>query len=110
MVAVPTFLLASVLQNGCHRYLSSLKKYSLPENGLFRHIVCPHYTCECVLYAALALGAAPEGRLLNRTLLCALVFAATNLGVTAKRTKDWYAAKFGPDKVAGIWAMIPFVF
>ncbi|KAJ4304404.1 hypothetical protein N0V88_002017 [Collariella sp. IMI 366227] len=45
-----------------------------------------------------------------RTLLCALIFVAVNLGVTASGTRKWYADKFGTGPVANKWNMIPFVF
>lgn len=46
----------------------------------------------------------------NRTLICAVLFVAVNLGVTAKGTKKWYGEKFGVEKVQGKWRMIPGVF
>ncbi|RCI15245.1 hypothetical protein L249_6465 [Ophiocordyceps polyrhachis-furcata BCC 54312] len=104
------FLVAWLEQNRCHRYLASLPKYTLPDRGLFRGIVCPHYTCECVIYIALAFVAAPSGRLFNPTLLCVEAFVVANLGVTARGTKQWYAQKFGREKVVGRWNMIPLVF
>ncbi|KAI1393458.1 uncharacterized protein F4822DRAFT_13814 [Hypoxylon trugodes] len=110
ILGVLIFLSSWVMQYRCHRYLARLKKYSLPEDGLFRYLVCPHYTCECVLYASLALVAAPKDQLYNRTLVCAVLFVAVNLGVTAKGTKKWYGEKFGREKVQGKWAMIPGIF
>ncbi|RDA82514.1 hypothetical protein CP532_1654 [Ophiocordyceps camponoti-leonardi (nom. inval.)] len=104
------FLVAWLGQNSCHRHLASLPKYTLPDRGLFRSIVCPHYTCECVVYLALAFVAAPSGRLFNPTLLCVVAFVVTNLGITARGTKQWYAQKFGREKVAGRWNMIPLVY
>ncbi|RDA90298.1 hypothetical protein CP533_3336 [Ophiocordyceps camponoti-saundersi (nom. inval.)] len=104
------FLAAWVGQNRCHHHLASLRKYTLPHQGLFRFIISPHYTCECLVYLALAFVAAPSGSLFNPTLLCALAFVVTNLGVTARGTKRWYAQKFGQEKVVGRWNMIPFVF
>ncbi|KAI1414654.1 hypothetical protein F5Y13DRAFT_13163 [Hypoxylon sp. FL1857] len=104
------FLASWSMQYRCHSYLSRLKKYSLPDDGLFQYLVCPHYTCECALYLSLALVAAPKGQLYNRTLICAVLFVAVNLGVTANGTKKWYAEKFGHEKVQGKWSMIPGVF
>jgi 3-oxo-5-alpha-steroid 4-dehydrogenase 3 len=109
-VAVPAFLYAWINQYRCHAHLAGLKKYSLPEAGMFRSYVCPHYTCECVLYLAMAVATAPGGSLCNRTLLCAVFFIVVNLGVTAAGTRKWYAAKFGAKAVEGKWNMIPFVF
>ncbi|KAF3064714.1 Polyprenol reductase [Daldinia childiae] len=107
---VITFWASWFMQYRCHRYLSQLKKYSLPVDGLFQYLVCPHYTCECVLYLSLALIAAPVGQLYNRTLICAVLFVAVNLGVTANGTKKWYSEKFGHERVQGKWKMIPGIF
>ncbi|KAL2018825.1 hypothetical protein VTK56DRAFT_383 [Thermocarpiscus australiensis] len=110
IVAVPAFLFAWVNQYRCHKHLAGLKKYSLPQEGLFHYYICPHYTCECLLYLSMAVGTAPRGALGNRTLLCALIFVGVNLGVTASGTRKWYAEKFGTSTVANRWNMIPFVF
>lgn len=104
------FFAAWLKQNECHRYLASLKKYTLPSQGMFAYFVCPHYTCECVIYLAISFMAAPQGALFNWSVLCGLAFVAVNLGGTASGTRQWYAQKFGADKVAGRWNMIPFVF
>lgn len=109
-VAILVYLFAWTNQYWCHKHLAGLKKYSLPEGGMFRFLVCPHYTCECLLYISMMLAAAPEGRWYNKTLLCAVVFASVNLGVTAGGTRSWYQGKFGPESVAARWNMIPFVF
>ncbi|KAI0971090.1 hypothetical protein F4678DRAFT_472613 [Xylaria arbuscula] len=109
-IASLMFLSAWVMQYRCHQHLAGLKKYSLPEEGLFRYLVCPHYTCECLLYLSLAVLAAPEGQFCNQTLACAVLFVSTNLGVTASGTKSWYGEKFGEEKVQGRWKMIPIVF
>ncbi|KAI1460744.1 hypothetical protein F4805DRAFT_374509 [Annulohypoxylon moriforme] len=109
-IGVSIFLASWFMQFRCHSYLSQLKKYSLPDDGLFRYLVCPHYTCECVLYLSLAIVAAPKDQLYNRTLICAVLFVAVNLGVTAKGTKSWYGEIFGLEKVRGKWRMIPGVF
>ncbi|TGO79781.1 hypothetical protein BELL_0023g00240 [Botrytis elliptica] len=109
-VAVPLFVIASVCQHECHKHLASLKKYTLPSNPFFRHIVCPHYTSECLLYIAVAIAAAPQGQFLNRTILAGLCFVISNLGVTADSTRKWYATKFGVDSVKGRWRMIPYLY
>ncbi|KAI8671515.1 Polyprenol reductase [Fusarium keratoplasticum] len=108
--ALALYVVACLKQNQCHRYLASLKKYTLPSEGWFEYLVCPHYTCECLLYVAIAWIAAPPGQLLNKTVLCGLLFVAVNLGATAHGTRKWMANKFGADKVAKRWTMIPLVF
>ncbi|TVY47911.1 Polyprenol reductase [Lachnellula occidentalis] len=88
-VGVLLFIFASALQNDSHKHLASLKKYSLPQRGPFKQIVCPHYMAECLIYVALAIISAPPGQALNKTVLAGLGFVVTNLGVTADSTKKW---------------------
>ncbi|KYK60110.1 hypothetical protein DCS_01244 [Drechmeria coniospora] len=110
IAAMVVFVAAWLTQNQCHRHLASLKKYTLPSEGAFGYLVCPHYTCECVIYLAIALMVAPAGSFFNTSVLSGAVFVVVNLGATAQGTKQWYAQKFGADKIAARWAMIPFVF
>ena len=56
------------------------------------------------------MAAAPHGQMFNRTVLAGLGFVASNLAVTADSTKKWYSKKFGVEKVAGCWRMIPYVY
>ncbi|KAI1327863.1 3-oxo-5-alpha-steroid 4-dehydrogenase [Xylariaceae sp. FL0255] len=109
LLAVLVFLTAWYMQYRSHRYLASLKKYSLPQAGLFRYLVCPHYTCECLIYLSMAVLAAPQGEPYNKTLACAAVFVMANLGVTASGTKQWYCEKF-ESQADGKWRMVPFIF
>jgi 3-oxo-5-alpha-steroid 4-dehydrogenase 3 / polyprenol reductase len=105
------FGLASMLQQHYHRYLFSLKKYTLPDRFAFNYIISPHYTAECLIYVALSFLAAPAGLLVNTTMLCALLFVVVNLAVTADGTKRWMLAKF-PDRAQDIQQrhlMIPFI-
>ncbi|KAF1842885.1 3-oxo-5-alpha-steroid 4-dehydrogenase-like protein [Cucurbitaria berberidis CBS 394.84] len=108
---VPAILTAHALQHSYHDYLYRLrtenKGYQLPSHSLFPNLLCPHYTCEVAIYTLLSFLAAPEGRWVNWTLLCGTVFVATNLGVTAVGTKQWYADKFGLDKVGPRMRMVP---
>lgn len=110
LVATVLFLWAWVNQHLCHKHLAGLKKYSLPNEGLFRFLVCPHYTCECLIYLSMAVAGAPEGTLYNTTLMYGLAFVVVNLGVTAGQTRKWYADKFGADSVAKKWKMIPLMY
>ncbi|ATY64365.1 3-oxo-5-alpha-steroid 4-dehydrogenase [Cordyceps militaris] len=104
------FLWAWTKQHACHAHLASLKKYTLPTAGLFRYLVCPHYTCECLVYLTIAFVAAPAGRWCSGPVLCGLAFVVANLGATAVDTRRWYVQKFGAEAVASRWTMIPFVF
>jgi 3-oxo-5-alpha-steroid 4-dehydrogenase 3 len=110
LLAVPMFLVASGIQNNCHKHLASLKKYSLPKSIWFQRVVCPHYTSECLIYLAIAIAAAPQGQMFNKTVLAGLGFVASNLAVTADSTRKWYIEKFGVEKVTGHWRMVPYVY
>ncbi len=111
-IALPLFVLASVEQHQYHKYLSSLKKYTLPNASAFKNIIAPHYTAECLIYLSLAVLSAPRGHYVNETMLCALVFVIVNLGVTAEGTKRWMLSKFSEQRadIENRWRMIPMVF
>lgn len=105
------FAHASYSQSLSHHYLSKLKKYTLPDSHGFKYFIAPHYTAECVVYASLAVIAAPPGHFVNWNLFCALIFVAVNLGVTADGTKRWMLTKF-PDRRSDIELrrkLIPFL-
>lgn len=110
IVGLCGFFFGWTMQHKCHAELASLKKYSLPQGGMFRYLVCPHYTCEIIIYASLAVLASPQGLLYNRTLVCAAMFIAVNLGATASGTKEWYIGKFGREAVQSRWKMVPLLF
>ncbi|KAL2871111.1 putative 3-oxo-5-alpha-steroid 4-dehydrogenase [Aspergillus lucknowensis] len=110
LLCLPIFILASGIQHDCHHYLYSLEKYTLPTHPMFSRLICPHYTAECLIYLSLALLAAPEGEIANKTVLSALAFVAVNLGITASTTRQWYRQKFGEDAVRGKWNMVPFIY
>ncbi|KPI37320.1 uncharacterized protein AB675_1468 [Cyphellophora attinorum] len=112
VVSTLVFAIASVWQHKYHEYLSSLVKYTLPNRFGATHIVAPHYTAECLLYASLAVLTAKDGQLFNRTLLCVLAFVVVNLGVTADGTKKWQLSKFAGRKaeVRMRWRMLPGLF
>lgn len=132
-IAVLIFIFASGLQHDVHVYLASLKAassppvksdteatsklpdvtsespshYVLPRHPAFGISLTPHYFAECLIYLALAILAAPAGAPVNGTLVCALVFVAINLGVTAQGTREWYRERFGAASVHGRARMIP---
>ncbi|GIZ40346.1 hypothetical protein CKM354_000368900 [Cercospora kikuchii] len=111
------FILASGFQHDCHAYLASLKTggqstnaYRMPGHPAWNVSLTPHYLAECLIYLAIAIVAAPAGHILNVTMLCALIFVAVNLGVTADGTKKWYTQKFGAEQTQGRARMIPFIY
>ncbi|KAK3375155.1 hypothetical protein B0H63DRAFT_526431 [Podospora didyma] len=67
LVATPVFLFAWINQYRSHKHLAGLKKYSFPNEGLFRHLICPHYTCECFVYLSLAVATAPTGECIGNS-------------------------------------------
>jgi 3-oxo-5-alpha-steroid 4-dehydrogenase 3 / polyprenol reductase len=109
-IGVSLFLIASGVQHDCHNYLASLKKYTLPQLPIFRALICPHFSAECVIYLALSIVAAPEGNLVNTTYLTILIFTAINLGITADFNREWYAKKFGEESIEGRWRMVPYFY
>ncbi|KIX02039.1 uncharacterized protein Z518_07978 [Rhinocladiella mackenziei CBS 650.93] len=113
LVCTFTFIYAAYQQHRYHRYLASLRKYTLPDDPAFQLIIAPHYTTECVIYLSLAVLDAPQKHerveFINWTLFCALVFVIVNLGITADGTKAWMMAKF-PERKEEIrkrWRVIP---
>ncbi|CAE7014738.1 hypothetical protein HRS9139_02416 [Pyrenophora teres f. teres] len=108
---VPAVVVAQVLQHSYHAHLYRLRTqntdYQLPSHPLFPNLLCPHYTCEVAIYALLSVIAAPKGSIVNLTLACGTVFVATNLGVTAVGTKEWYINKFGLHRVGSRKRMVP---
>ncbi|CAG8951586.1 hypothetical protein HYFRA_00007502 [Hymenoscyphus fraxineus] len=109
-IAIPLFAYGSIVQHICHKHLASLKKYSLPQHPFFKSTVTPHYACECLIYLAIAIAAAPDGKFLNGTVLAGLAFVVSNLAVTADSTRKWYVENFGSKKLAGRWRMIPHIY
>ena len=110
LLCIPVFIIASGIQHDCHVYLASLPKYTLPTHPIFQLVVCPHYSAECLIYMSMAILGAPRGAWINKTLASALLFVLANLGVTASTSKEWYARKFGKEKITGRWNMIPFLY
>jgi 3-oxo-5-alpha-steroid 4-dehydrogenase 3 len=114
LVLVPPAIFAfHALQHIYHAYLWRIrtegKGYQLPSHPLFPDLLCPHYSCEIMIYLLLSFLAAPAGQTVNWTLACATVLAFVNLGVTSIGTKEWYAKQFGAEKVRGRKRMIPWV-
>jgi 3-oxo-5-alpha-steroid 4-dehydrogenase 3 len=109
----PAILTCHALQHSYHAYLYRLRTthstYQLPSHPLFPNLLCPHYTCESLIYLFLSFLAAPTGRWVNWTLFCAFIFVAVNLGVTAIGTKEWYEQRFGAEKVRHRRRMVPWL-
>ncbi|KAF2274958.1 uncharacterized protein EI97DRAFT_451198 [Westerdykella ornata] len=113
MLVAPAILISQALQHSYHAYLYRLRTshstYQLPCHPLFPSLLCPHYTCEILIYLLMAFLAVPTPKQVNWTLLCATALVAVNLGVTASGTKVWYEQRFGADKVRSRRRMIPWL-
>lgn len=120
----PTFyqmlilLFASGVQCYCHWFLytqrqrrhinGGIKPYVpiTAKNFIFRKILCPHYTCEIIIYLTFAHinYSAPFGWLFILNFL----FVTGNLAISAHTTQQWYKRKF--PTAPQPYSIIPFVF
>lgn len=94
------FCFASWDQYKSHRILSRLVKYSLPTEGLFQIVCCPHYLDEVLIYASLI----PY----NWEFSWLLIWVFTNLSVSARENKNYYDHRFPKARVPQ-YAIIPLV-
>ena len=79
------------------------KLYMIPENGLFRAVLYPHYFCEWIEWGGFwmvgGLACVPA-----RSFVLNEIFAMLPRAVQGKQ---WYIERFGKEKVAGKKAVIP---
>ncbi|ORY60072.1 3-oxo-5-alpha-steroid 4-dehydrogenase 2 [Pseudomassariella vexata] len=79
------------------------KHYSVPENGLFRYMLYPHYFMEWIewtgFWVATGFSCTPA-----RCFLLNEFFAMLPRAVNGAK---WYKEKFGEDKIKGKWVVIP---
>lgn len=79
------------------------KVYMMPQNGLFRAVLYPHYFCEwiewCGFWMIGGLGCVPA-----RTFVFNEIATMLPRALQGKR---WYVERFGREKVAGRKAVIP---
>ena len=79
------------------------KVYKVPENGLFRVVLYPHYLCEwiewCGFWIIGGLDCIPA-----KNFVVNEVFAMLP---RATRGKTWYIEEFGEEKIGGRKAVIP---
>ncbi|KAM4060808.1 3-oxo-5-alpha-steroid 4-dehydrogenase [Hirsutella rhossiliensis] len=77
--------------------------YEIPQAGLFRYMLFPHYLCEWVEWAGFLMAAgwscAPAWAFLTNE-VCSMLPRAV-------RGKAWYVERFGREKVGRKWAVIP---
>lgn len=82
------------------------KHYSVPEAGLFRWILYPHYLCEWIEWTGFWI-AAGWGCVPARAFL---VNEVVTMVPRAVRGRRWYLERFGEDKVGKKWAILPGVY
>ena len=79
------------------------KVYRVPENGLFRAVLFPHYFCEwiewCGFWMVGGLACIPARNFVINEIAAMLP--------RALRGRQWYIEKFGKDKIRGRKAVIP---
>lgn len=79
------------------------KHYQIPQAGLFRYMLYPHYLSEWVewfgFWVAAGWGCAPA-----RAFLVNEIFSMLPRAVNGKK---WYMERFGEDKIRKKWAIIP---
>ncbi|KAK5992034.1 hypothetical protein PT974_05430 [Cladobotryum mycophilum] len=79
------------------------KHYQIPQAGLFRYMLYPHYLCEWIewlgFWIAAGWGCAPA-----RAFLLNELFSMFPRAVNGKK---WYIEKFGEEKIGKKWAVIP---
>lgn len=95
------FCFVQLFQFLAHLELYKLKRSStsyvrLPREGLFKHVLCPHYLCEIVIY----------GLLCCKSSLPLFTFVALNVSLSAYTTRQWNQKQFGADPRA---AIIPYL-
>lgn len=79
------------------------RHYQIPQAGLFKYMLYPHYFCEWIEWTGFWL-AAGVGCVPARTFLINEIFTMLPRAVNGKK---WYIEKFGEDKIRKKWAVIP---
>lgn len=86
-----------------HGQKSIEKHYSVPNNGLFRYMLYPHYFMEWIewfgFWMAAGFACRPAQNFLVNEFFSMLPRAVSG--------KKWYKEKFGEDKIKGKYAVIP---
>ena len=82
------------------------KVYMMPENGLFRLVLFPHYFCEWIEWC----GWWMIGGLSCTPARCFVVNEISTMLPRAMNGRQWYLERFGKEKVGSRKAVIPGVF
>jgi len=90
-------------QGGHGKKATVEKHYEIPEAGLFKYMLYPHYLVEWVewfgFWMACGWSCVPA--------MCFVVNEVFAMLPRAVRGKRWYMERFGEDKIRRKWAVIP---
>lgn len=79
------------------------KHYSIPQAGLFKYVLYPHYLCEWIewigFWMACGFGSVPA-----RVFVVNEIFSMLPRAVKGKK---WYVERFGEEKIGKRYAIIP---
>lgn len=74
------------------RSVNSPNDYTIPTQGWFCLISCPHYLAEIIIYISFAVVL--HSRTRDYRSVALVIWVATNLSVSAIRSHDWYLLEF----------------
>ncbi|PHH67156.1 hypothetical protein CDD81_2925 [Ophiocordyceps australis] len=79
------------------------RHYEIPQAGLFRYMLYPHYLCEWIEWAGFLVAAGWS----CKPAWAFLVNEVCSMLPRAVRGKAWYIERFGVDGVGGKWTIVP---
>ncbi|KTW32749.1 uncharacterized protein T551_00234 [Pneumocystis jirovecii RU7] len=112
LFSVLVYVFFSWAQHSTHIGLSKLRsdpnmpKYSLPTTGLFKYLVCPHYTSEIGIYFSLILATHAQ----NKTIFIIFIWVLAILTISASETYRWYLRTFRIDASYLPWIIFPGIY
>lgn len=83
-------------------------KYSLPTEGWFKYVTCPHYLAEILVYFSFAILLAQE-QVQGARHLVVLFWVVSNLTLSALINHKWYKQNLPPEVMKGRKAIFPFL-
>jgi len=109
-LSVMLFFVSNYFQLDSHLVLYRMKlkyaeSYALPTDSLFQYVCCPHYLMEILIYFSFWM-ISPR----SLSLLCLVIWVASNLSVVANQNLLFYCEKFkDSDKINSWKRIIPFI-
>lgn len=103
VIAFIIFLFASYDQWINHNILSNQIKYTLPNYGLFKYVICPHYFDESMIYLSLLI--------IKPCISFIIIFlwVLINLTISANQSYIFYKEK-KEIKISNHYIIIPFIY